>query len=95
MEEMIVNAIMDQLVESDRNLYGIKTNINHFGQIFELEDEEGNKHREKTKIPIIILSENEEGRKTKEIKTRVMKKMETTGKGKKRQRCTTLIVTMN
>ena len=55
-----VNAVIEQLDELIGNGHGSKTNINHFSPLFESYDEEGTKHRNKTKTPIVVLSYNEE-----------------------------------
>ena len=71
---------MEQLDKSDENEYQIKNNINHFVPLFKSDDYEGTKHRKKPNTPTILLSEEEKGRKIKEVKIRVMKKMKTTRK---------------
>ena len=65
MEAMEVNSIMEKLDESDGNRHIIKTKINHFGLIFESDDEEGTNNKTKPKTPIIILSEDEKRKKNK------------------------------
>ena len=60
-----VNAITKQLDDLDGNGHGRKTNINQFTPLFESDNEEGTAHRTKTKNPIIVLSEDEEGIKNK------------------------------
>ena len=44
-----------------QKLHGHKTNINHFALLFESDDEEIPKQREKTKTPIIVLREDDKG----------------------------------
>ena len=56
---------MEQLDKSDGNIYGRKTNINHFASLFESDNDEGTKNRMTPKTTIILLSEDEEGRKEK------------------------------
>ena len=70
MEATKVNAIMQQLDESDRNRHNIKTNINHFSSLFESDDEEGNNNMTKPKTQIIVLREQEEGRENKGYKNK-------------------------
>ena len=65
-----VNAIMEQLDELYINVHKRKTNINHFTPLFGSDNEEGTKQRMKPKNPIIVLSEYEEGRKTKSDKNK-------------------------
>ena len=50
-----VNAIMEQLEKSDGIGHGRKTNIDYYAPLFESYYEEGNKHRKKTKNPIIVI----------------------------------------
>ena len=59
---MQVNAIMEKLDKSDGNGYQSKNNINNFSPLYESDDEEGTKNRNKTKTPVIVLSEEEKGR---------------------------------
>ena len=75
-----VNTIMEQLKELDGNGHRSKTNINHFVQLLESDDAEINKYSTKPKTPIIVRSEDAKGSKIKEIKSRVMKNINMTGK---------------
>ena len=57
---------MDQLDESDKKGNGHNTTINPFAPLFELDDEEDTKARQKPKkTPTILLSEGEDGDKNK------------------------------
>ena len=56
---------MEQLDESDGNGHRSKTNNNYFAPLFESDDEEITRHRIKIKTPIMVLNEDEEGRKKK------------------------------
>ena len=57
---------MEQLYKLDGNRYLSKNNINHLVPLYESDDEEGTKHRTKLKTAIIVLSEEEKGRKKEE-----------------------------
>ena len=56
---------MEQLEDLDRNGHRSKTNISHFAPLFESDNEEITRHRIKIKTPIMVLNEDEEGRKKK------------------------------
>ena len=52
-----VNAIIEQLDQSDRKRHRRKNNINQFWSLYESDDEKVTQHRTKTKNPRIVLSE--------------------------------------
>ena len=57
---------MEQLYESDGSRHGRNTNINQFSLLFESNDEEGTKSMTKPKkIPVVVLSEDEDEDKKK------------------------------
>ena len=56
---------MEQLEDSDRNRHRRKTNISHFAPLFESDDKDITRHRIKIKTPIMVLNEDEDGRKKK------------------------------
>ena len=58
MEAMKVNAIMEQLDDSDGNVHRGNTNINYFVPLLESYDEEGTKHKTKYNTPTIVPSED-------------------------------------
>ena len=61
-----VNNIMEKLDNSDQNWHGRNTNINQFSLLFESNDEEGTKSMTKPKkIPVVVLSEDEDEDKKK------------------------------
>ena len=64
-EAAIVNVIMEKLEESYGNGHGSKTNNNYFAPLFESDDKEFTKHRNKPKTPIIVIRKEEEGRENK------------------------------
>ena len=66
---------MEKLDESDVNGHRREKNINNFVPLYESDNEEVTKHRKKSKIPSIVLSEKDNGIIHKEFKTRSMKKM--------------------
>ena len=74
MEATKVKAVMEQLDKSYGNGYWSKNNIYHFAQLYGSDYKELTNHRTKPKTQIILLSEEEKGRKIKEVKTRVTKK---------------------
>ena len=87
---------MDQLDHSDLNVHGYNINTNHFVPLFESDKLLGtNPSTKPMKNPVIVLIEDEDKKKTKEIRTRTMKKMNITGERIRRQNKKNLTVTMN
>ena len=57
MEATKFNTIVEQLDKSGGIGYQIKNSINHFAGLYESDDGEGTKYREKPKSSIKVLSE--------------------------------------